>query len=1149
MKHYFTIMKGLVLLISVLFFISSCSNHSGKPKVLVFSKTAGYQHASIPTGIAAVQKLGKENGFDVDTTVNAAIFTEDSLKQYAAVVFLSTTGDVLNSYQEADFERYIQAGGGYVGIHAAADTEYDWGWYGRMAGGYFLDHPGINDTFPNVQEGVLQVVEQNHPATEFLPEQWKRTDEWYSYKKLNKDVNILMTIDEESYDGGVKMGEHPMAWYHEYDGGRAFYTASGHTKESFSEEPFLRHLLAGIQYAIGNNKALDYSKATTQRVPEEDRFTKTMLVTGNLFEPTEMTVLPNLDVLIAQRRGEIMLHKNGDSTVTQAGYLNVYWKTNTEGVNAEEGVLGIKADPDFEKNHYVYVFYSPADTSVNRLSRFKFENDNIDPKSEKVILQFYSQREICCHTGGSIAFDKEGLLYLSTGDNSTPFNEPDQRFINNGYAPLDDRSGHEQYDARRTSGNANDLRGKILRIRVKEDGSYEIPEGNLYPKGRKGTRPEIYVQGNRNPYRISVDQKNGFLYWGEVGPDASNDSLDIRGPRGYDEVNQARKAGFFGWPLFVGNNYAYHEYDYSSGKTGNVFDPAKPVNTSRNNTGIKELPPAQPAFIWYPYADSPDFPQVRSGGRNAMAGPVYYTDMYPKDSRLPGYYNNKLFIYDWIRGWIKVVTLQPDGDYDKMEPFMENTKFNALIDMEVGPDGQLYMLEYGSGWFSQNSDAGLARIDFNAGNLSPKVEDLIVDKTSGSLPFTVVASVDAMDPEGDQLTYVWDMGNGEKKKTTEPRLEYTFDKAGEYTIAVDVSDDKKGTAKSNPISVYAGNEAPVVHIAIQGNKTFYFPDKAVNYSVSVEDKDAPSASKDLSSLFVSADYVEGSDKAAASQGHQVMTEAMTGRSLMQSLDCKACHKESEKSIGPSYKEVSEKYKKAPDAVPHLVNKIIKGGAGIWGETAMPAHPDLKESDARQIVSWIQSLSGGGQTKKSLPAKGSVKSTLDKTPTENGVFILSASYTDQGGTGVRPLTGSNSVALRNSKMNFKEARNLKDYSSVNFNGKRLMITPKGTGSFSLDNIDLTGISAAELTVGWQAPPQFGYTFELHLDAPDGKKIGEAVLEGTGEAKANQTRGGTQLKLDLEPVTDGKLHNLYIVSKPNNEQEPRTVALQEIQFNTK
>lgn len=1151
MKHYFAIIKGLVLLVSVLCFISSCSNRSGKPKVLVFSKTAGFQHESIPAGIAAIQTLGNENGFDVDTTANADMFMEDSLKQYAAVVFLSTTGDVLNNYQEAEFERYIQAGGGYVGIHAAADTEYDWGWYGRLAGGYFFDHPGINDTFPNVQEGILHVTNKDHAATEFLPEQWKRTDEWYSFKKLNKDVKVLMTIDEKSYQGGKKMGDHPMAWYHEYDGGRAFYTASGHTKESFSEEPFLRHLLAGIQYAIGDNEELDYSKATTQRVPEEDRFTKTMLVTGEFFEPTEMTILPNLDVLITQRRGEILLYKNGDSTVTQAGFLNVYWKTNTEGVNAEEGVLGIKADPNFDKNHYVYIFYSPADTSVNRLSRFKFENDTIDPKSEQVVLQFYSQREICCHTGGSIAFDKDGLLYLSTGDNSTPFNEPKQPYVNNGFAPLDDRQGHEQYDARRTSGNPNDLRGKILRIRVKEDGSYEIPEGNLYPKDQQGTRPEIYVQGNRNPYRISVDQKNGFLYWGEVGPDANNDSLSIRGPRGYDEVNQARKAGFFGWPLFVGNNYAYREYDYSTGKTGSVFDPEKPINTSRNNTGIQELPPAQPAFIWYPYAESPDFPQVKTGGRNAMAGPVYYTDMFPKDTRLPDYFNNKLFIYDWIRGWIKVVTMQPNGDYDKMEPFMENTKFNALIDMEVGPDGKLYLLEYGSGWFSKNPDAALARVDFNPGNLAPKVEDLIVDKTSGTLPFTVVATVDAKDPERDPLTYVWDFGNGETKETTEPRIEHTFDKAGEYAISVEVNDDKKGTAKSTPISVYAGNEAPVVHIAINGNKSFYFPNKPVAYSVSVEDKDDPSASEDLSTLFVSADYVEGTDRAAASQGHQIMTEAMIGKSLVQSLDCKACHKENEKSIGPSYTEVAKHYQNASDAEPHLVNKIIKGGAGVWGETAMPAHPDLSETDTRQIVSWILSLTGGGQTKESLPASGSVKPTLDKTPTDNGVFVLSASYTDKGGTGIKPLTGDAMVFLVNSKMNFQEARNLKDYTTMSFNGNQLMIVPKGTGSFSLDSLDLTGISAAELMVGWQTPPQFGYTFELHLDAPDGKKIGEAVLEGKGSesAQSNEGFGGTMLKMNLEPVTDGKIHNLYVVSRVNNEEELGTVALQAIQFSAK
>src|SRR5699024_2282511 len=328
---------------------------------------------------------------------------------------------------------------------------------------------------------------------------------------------------------------------------------------------------------------------------DANRFTKTILVKGKFTEPTEMTILPNKDVLIAQRRGEILLFDHSDSTLSRAVKLDVYWKTEKPGVNAEEGLLGIKASPDFEDNHYVFVFYSPADTSVNRLSRFTLKNGTLSMDSEDIILQFYSQRDICCHTGGSIAFDKNGLLYLSTGDNTTPFDEAGQKYVSSGYAPLDDRPGHGHYDALRTAGNANDLRGKILRIRVNEDGSYSIPEGNLYPPGTEGTRPEIYVQGNRNPYRISVDQKTGFLYWGEVGPDASKDSLKTRGPKGYDEINQAREAGFFGWPMFIGDNYAYHRYNYATGASGKKFDPQHPMNLSRNNTGIKELPPAQPA--------------------------------------------------------------------------------------------------------------------------------------------------------------------------------------------------------------------------------------------------------------------------------------------------------------------------------------------------------------------------------------------------------------------------------------------------------------------------------------------------------------------------------------------------------------------------
>jgi cytochrome c len=551
--RYWAVIPFLVITMILISF----GKRADKPRVLVFSKTKGWHHSSIPNGVAAVRKLGTENNFDVDTTTDASKFDDENLKKYATVVFMSTTGDVLDPREQVAFERYIQAGGGFVGVHSATDTEYDWGWYGRLVGGYFYDHPGIHDTFHNVQSGTFNVVDQNNISTKHLPKQWKRTDEFYSFKKLAPDTKVLITLDESTYGGGKRMGNHPMAWYHEFDGGRAFYTALGHTEESYTDPLYLKHLLGGIEYAIGNNTPLSYSKATSQYAPEEDRFTKTALVEGVFFEPTEMTILPNLNVLVAQRRGEIMMYNNNTKKVKQVGFLNVYWKTSVPGVNAEEGVLGLNKDPNFDKNHWIYIYYSPIDSSVNRLSRFTFKNDTIDLATEKTILEVKSQREICCHTGGSIAFGPDGLLYLSAGDNSTPFNEPKAKYLTNSYAPLNDLPGKMQYDARRSAGNTNDLRGKIMRIRVKDDGTYEIPEGNLFPKGTEKTRPEIYVMGNRNPYRISVDQKNSNLYWGEVGPDANNDSFATRGPRGYDEINQARKAGYFGWPLFVGNNYPY----------------------------------------------------------------------------------------------------------------------------------------------------------------------------------------------------------------------------------------------------------------------------------------------------------------------------------------------------------------------------------------------------------------------------------------------------------------------------------------------------------------------------------------------------------------------------------------------------------------
>lgn len=236
----------LLLLAVITVFSMENSFAMKRYKVLVFSKTAKFHHKSIPEGIKAIMKLGEENGFATDTTTNSMNFNAENLKQYSAVIFLSPTGDVLNDEQQKAFEAYIKNGGGFVGIHAATDCEYDWTWYGNLVGAYFSSHP-------KQQEAVLKVTDQTHISTKHLPKEWKRKDEWYNFKWMAKDLNVLISIDETSYDAGKdKMGSsHPMAWYHNYDGGRSFYTELGHTDESYQEPLFLQHLLGGIKYAMG----------------------------------------------------------------------------------------------------------------------------------------------------------------------------------------------------------------------------------------------------------------------------------------------------------------------------------------------------------------------------------------------------------------------------------------------------------------------------------------------------------------------------------------------------------------------------------------------------------------------------------------------------------------------------------------------------------------------------------------------------------------------------------------------------------------------------------------------------------------------------------------------------------------------------------
>jgi len=654
--------------------------------VLVFSKTAGYRHSSIAPGIAAIQALGAAHDFGVVATENANAFTAANLANFDAVIFLNTTGDILNATQQVAFEQYIQGGGGWVGIHSAADTEYAWTWYGGLLGAHFQSHPEI-------QQATIVVADQVHPSTDDLPERWVRTDEWYNFQTNPRgDVHVLATLDESTYSGGVDGFDHPIAWYHDYDGGRAWYTGLGHTDASYSEPLFREHLLGGIHYAAGQIPS-DGGGAV------DANFQKVVLE-PDVLNPMELAVAPDGRVVFIERGGAVKIYNPALGATSVAGQLSVY-------AGGEHGLLGLALDPDFQTNHWVYLFWSPSGVaSDQRLSRFTLVGDQLDMASQKILLTFHTDRSASTnHEAGSLAFGPAGELYISTGDDTNPFES-------NGFAPIDERPGRSAFDAQRSAANVNDLRGKILRIKPLPDGTYAIPSGNLFPADGSAGRPEIYAMGARNPFRISIDAETGWLYWGEVGPDANNDSA-ARGPRGYDEVNQARGAGNFGWPYFIADNKAYRDYNFSTGVSGPAFNPAAPINNSPNNTGPTNLPPAQPAMIWYPYATSAQFPELGTGGRTIMAGPVYHFDAaLDSPIKLPAYYDDTLFIYEWSRDWIKEVKLDANGNILKINPFAADIPLARPMDMELGPDGALYLLEWGTQFGGNNADAQLVRIEF-----------------------------------------------------------------------------------------------------------------------------------------------------------------------------------------------------------------------------------------------------------------------------------------------------------------------------------------------------------------------------------------------------------------------------------------------------
>ncbi|WP_406134182.1 PQQ-dependent sugar dehydrogenase [Streptomyces anthocyanicus] len=574
-------------------------------------------------------------------------------------------------------------------------------------------------------------------------------------------------------------------------------------------------------------------------------------------EPMTLAVLPDRSVLHTSRDGTLRI-TDAAGTTTVAGKLDVY-------SHDEEGLQGVAADPGFSSNRYVYLYYAPklgtpagdapsdgqaSDFTpfdgVNRLSRFVLKADGtLDLGSEKKILDVPASRGICCHVGGDIDFDAAGNLYLSTGDDSNPF-------ASDGYTPIDERaSRNPAYDAQRSAGNTNDLRGKVLRIKVNADGSYSVPAGNLFAPGTARTRPEIYAMGFRNPFRMSVDKATGIVYLGDYGPDAGTAGAS-RGPAGQVEFNRITKAGNFGWPYCTGTNDAYTDYDFAAGTSGAKFNCSAPKNASPRNTGLSDLPPAQPA--WIPY-DGGSVPEFGSGSESPMGGPVYRYDAASASAvKFPQEFDGDFFAGEFGRRWIKRIETGGDGTVQSINAFPWSG--TQVMDMAFGPDGALYVLDYGTGYFNGDQNSALYRIEHVTGGRAP-VAQAAASVTSGQAPLTVsFSSAGSSDADGDALGHSWDFGDGSTSCQADPS--HTYNANGQYTATLTVT-DSTGKSGSASVLVTVGNTAPQVRLDLPADGRIHDFGDAIPFKVTVSDPE--DGSVDCSKVEVT--FIVGHD----SHGH------------------------------------------------------------------------------------------------------------------------------------------------------------------------------------------------------------------------------------------------------------------------------------------
>lgn len=832
---------------------------------------------------------------------------------------------------------------------------------------------------------------------------------------------------------------------------------------------------------------------------EPERFEVTPLVSG-LQQPMELAVAADGTVYYIEYAGRLFALAKGSRQPRLVGTLDV---TTAQ----ENGLIGLALDPRFTETGWLYLQYSPPDHPGQRVSRFTLNDDGLDRSSEKILLEFEEQRKECCHHAGSMQFGPDGNLFIATGDNTHPHGDSE------GYAPIDERPEQAPWDAQKSSANTASLSGKILRIRPLPDGRVAIPRGNLFPADGSQGRPEIYCMGCRNPWRMSVDSRTGTVYWGDVGPDAGNDGP--RGPRGYDEVNQARGPGNFGWPYFIADNRPYVDYDYASRKPGRPFDPAAPVNESPNNTGRRDLPPAEPAFLAYPYGPADAFPVLGQGGRTACAGPVYHhADFLDSAVRFPERFDRTLFIYEWSRNWIMAVHLDGEERIAAIEQFLPETRFVRPIDMQFGPEGSLYLIEYGDTW-GVNANARLVRIDYVRGNRPPLVVASATNDV-GRAPLRVTLSAAGTrdrDP-GDRLSYAWRASRASPDEpsaettsadasppqqarviATTPEATVEFTEPGVYTVELVVT-DAAGAEGSASLPVVVGNERPRVAFVEPRDGDFYDADRPIRFRLLVEDaEDGTNADDSAGAELESADVPRASVHAA--RVANVAETPPPGLALMRTSDCFNCHAIDQPRVGPAFVAVAAKYRGQDAALEASVARVLKGSSGVWGKVPMLPHGHHTPEEVRGMVEWVYSLEPATLPRVFTGFVGEIPPASDAAA---GRYRLEATYLDRGAAGVPALTGSTAITLRPRRIEAEDADEVRGpqvLGSGQAGGGRFIGAVNHGHTLRIRGLPLDCVGSVTLRL---ASAGAGGAVELRLDAADGPVIATVPVQVNGNWEA-------------------------------------------------